>query len=62
MDAEEASGNSPPPEVVAAFIAEWRLRQSQLPRQPEAVVVPQSPCESVLSSSSDATLSSDMSL
>ncbi|KAF8260447.1 hypothetical protein EI94DRAFT_1748379 [Lactarius quietus] len=60
-EAGEASVNSPP-EVVAAVVAEWRLRQSQLPPQPEAVTIPQSPSESVFSSSSDLPLSSVMSL
>jgi len=33
----EASVNSPPPEVVAALVAEWRLCQSQLHPRPDAV-------------------------
>jgi hypothetical protein len=61
----EALANSPPPEVVSVLptsVTEWRLRQSQLPPQPEAVTTPQSPPESVLSSTSDLALSSVMSL
>ncbi|KAF8257420.1 hypothetical protein EI94DRAFT_1817911 [Lactarius quietus] len=61
-EAGDASVNSPPPEVVAGSVVEWRLRQSQLPPQPEAVTIPQSPPESVFSSSSDLPLSSVMSL
>jgi hypothetical protein len=60
----EAQWNSPP-EVVSVpptFVDEWRLRQSQLPPQPEAATIPQSPPESVLSSTSDLPLSSVMSL
>ncbi|KAF8265551.1 hypothetical protein EI94DRAFT_1831140 [Lactarius quietus] len=62
MEAREASTSSPPPEVMAALVAEWRLRQAQLPPQRDAGMIPQSPRESVLSNSSDLTLSSDMSL
>ncbi|KAF8265559.1 hypothetical protein EI94DRAFT_1735351 [Lactarius quietus] len=61
-EAGEASVNGPPPEVVATLVAEWRLRQSQLPPQPEAVTIPQSPAASVLSTSSDLSISSIMSL
>jgi hypothetical protein len=53
------------PEVVSVpptFVDEWRLRQSHLPSQPEAAMIPQSPPESVLSSMSDLPLSSVMSL
>ncbi|KAF8265553.1 hypothetical protein EI94DRAFT_1735321 [Lactarius quietus] len=57
-----ASLNSPPPEVVAVLVAEWRLRQSHLPPQPDAVTVPQNPPESLLSTASDSPLSSVMSL
>jgi hypothetical protein len=60
----EAQWNSPP-EIVSVpptFVDEWRLRQSQLPPQPEAATIPQSPPESVLSSTSDLPLSSVMSL
>ncbi|KAN0140303.1 hypothetical protein V8E53_002199 [Lactarius tabidus] len=52
--------NRPPPEVVSlsrTSVTEWRLRQSQLPPQPEAVTTPHSPPESVLSSTSDLPLS-----
>jgi len=55
----EAFMNSPPPEVV---VAEWRLRQSQLPPQTGALIIPQSPPESMLSSSSDLPLSSVVNL
>jgi hypothetical protein len=61
----EALVNSPPPEDVSVLpmsVAEWRLRQSQLPPHPEAAMIPQSPPESVLSSMSDLALSSVMSL
>ncbi|KAN0140285.1 hypothetical protein V8E53_002181 [Lactarius tabidus] len=61
----EAFVNSPPPEVVSVSrtsVTEWRLRQSQLHPQPEAVTTPQSPTESVISSLSDLALSSVMSL
>jgi len=57
--------NRPPPEVVSVpptSVTEWRLCQSQLPPQPEAVTIPRSPPESVLSSTSDLPLSSVMSL
>ncbi|KAI9448583.1 hypothetical protein H4582DRAFT_100109 [Lactarius indigo] len=48
----------PPPTSVAA----WRLRQSQLPPQPDVVTMPRSPPESVLSSTSEFPLSSATSL
>jgi hypothetical protein len=60
----EAQG-SYSPEVMSVpptFVDEWRLHQSQLPSQPEAAIIPQSPPESVLSSMSDLPLSSVMSL
>jgi len=52
-----------PPEVMSVpptSIDEWRLRLSQLPQ--EAVTIPQSPPESVFSSTTDLPLSSIMSL
>ena len=55
----------PSSEVVSVpptSVTEWRLRQSQLPPQPDAVTIPQSPPESMLSSTSDLPLSSVMSL
>ncbi|KAN0140294.1 hypothetical protein V8E53_002190 [Lactarius tabidus] len=60
----EALANSPLEDVPVppTSVTEWRLRQSQLPSQPEAVTTPQSPPESMLSSSSDLVLSSVMSL
>ena len=62
----EALANSPPPEVgsvLSSSVAEWQLRQSQLSQQLGEVTVPQSPSDSVLSSStSDLPLSSVMSL
>jgi hypothetical protein len=60
----EALANSPLEGVPVppTSVTEWRLRQSQLPSQPEAVTTPQSPPESVISSSSDLALSSVMSL
>jgi hypothetical protein len=49
-------------QVAPSSVAEWRLQvSSQLP-QPEALTVPQSPTESVLSSTSDIPLSSATSL
>ncbi|KAF8256586.1 hypothetical protein EI94DRAFT_316051 [Lactarius quietus] len=48
--------------VLPTAVAEWRLRQSRLPPQAEAVETPQSPPVSVLSSSSDFPLSSATSL
>jgi hypothetical protein len=48
--------------VPLTSVAEWRLRQSQLPPQPDALTIPQSPPESVLSSMSDFPLSSATSL
>jgi hypothetical protein len=55
--------DSASPEVVAispTSVTEWRLRLSQLP--PETVTIPQSPPESVFSSTTDFPLSSIMSL
>jgi len=55
--------DSPPPEVVfvpPTSIAEWQLRLSQLPQ--EAATTPQTPPESVFSSTTDLPLSSIMSL
>jgi len=46
----------------AETVAAWRLHQSLLPLQPEALTIPQSPPESVLSSTSDFPLSSATSL
>ncbi|KAI9453197.1 hypothetical protein BJY52DRAFT_1189751 [Lactarius psammicola] len=57
--------NSTPAEVVSVLptsVTEWRLRQSQLPPHPEAVTIPQSPPESMLSGTSDFPLSSATSL
>ncbi|KAN0140322.1 hypothetical protein V8E53_002218 [Lactarius tabidus] len=58
--------NSTPADVVPlpapTSVAEWRLHQSQLPPDPEALRIPQSPPESVLSSTSDFPLSSATSL
>jgi hypothetical protein len=56
-----------PPEVsvpvAPSSVAEWRLQVlSQLPPQPEALTITQSPTESVLSSISDFSLSSATSL
>ena len=48
--------------VPLTSVDEWRLRQSQLPPQPDALTIPQSPPESVLSSMSDFPLSSATSL
>jgi hypothetical protein len=61
----EALVNSPPSKVESVpptSVTEWRLRQSQLPPQLGEVTIPQSPPESVLSSSSDLALSSVISL
>ena len=63
--AVETSANSTLAEVVSVpltAVAEWRLRQSRLPPQPEVLTIPQSPPESVLSSTSDFPLSSATSL
>jgi hypothetical protein len=63
--AVETMASSTPAEVVSVpptSVAEWRLRQSQLPPQPEALMIPQSPPETVLSSTSDFPLSSATSL
>ncbi|KAN0140313.1 hypothetical protein V8E53_002209 [Lactarius tabidus] len=46
----------------AASVAEWRLHQSRLPPDPEALRIPQSPPESILSSTSEFPLSSATSL
>ena len=58
--------NSTPPDVVPlpapTSVAEWRLHQSRLPPDPEALTTPQSPPESLLSSMSNVPLSSAMSL
>ncbi len=59
--------NSTPAEVVSVLptsVAEWRLRVPQLrpPTHPEVLTIPQSPPESVLSSTSDFPLSSATSL
>jgi hypothetical protein len=43
-------------------VAEWRLHQSRLPPDPEALRIPQSPPESILSGSSEFPLSSATSL
>jgi hypothetical protein len=63
--AMETSPNSTPHEVVSlpapTSVAEWRLHQSRLPSNPEALTTPQSPPESVLSMS-DFPLSSATSL
>ena len=64
-EAVETLADGPSSEVVSVpptSVTEWRLRQSQLPPQPDAVTIPQSPPESVLSSSSDLPHSSVMSL
>jgi hypothetical protein len=61
----EALRNSPPPKGVSVpptSVTEWRLRQSQLRPHPEAMTIPQSPPESVLSSTSEFPLSSATSL
>ncbi len=63
--AVETLANSTPAEVVSVpptSVAEWRLRQSRLSPHPEAVTIPQSPPESVLSTTSDFPLSSATSL
>ena len=63
-EAVETSVNGPS-EVVSVppkSVTEWRLHQSQLPPQPDAATIPQSPPESVLSSMSDLPLSSVMGL
>jgi hypothetical protein len=58
--------NSTPVDVsplpVPTSVAEWWLHQSQLPADPEALRIPQSPPESVLSSTSNFRLSSATSL
>jgi hypothetical protein len=57
---------STPPDAVPLMaptsVSEWRLHQSQLPPDPEALTIPQSPPESVLSSTSEFPLSSATSL
>ena len=64
--AMETWPNSTPPDVVTlpapTTVAEWRLHQSRLLPHSEAVTMPQSPSESVLSSISDFPLSSATSL
>jgi hypothetical protein len=65
-EAVETLPNSTLAEVVSVpptSVAEWRLSQSRLPpHHPEAVTIPQSPPESVLSSTSDFARSSVTSL
>ena len=62
-EAVETLPNNIPPEVVSpTSVAEWRLRQSRLPPQPEPLTIPQSPPESVPSSTSDFPFSSATSL
>ncbi len=61
----EGVETSTPPEVASlqpTSVAEWQLRQSRLSTDPEALTIPQSPPESVLSSASDFPLSSATSL
>ncbi len=61
----ETLPNSTPPGNVSVppiSVAEWQLRQSRLPPHPEAVRIPQSPPESMVSSTSDFPLSSATSL
>jgi hypothetical protein len=63
--AAETLADSVPAEVVPVpltSVAEWRLHQSLLPPQPEALTIPQSPPESVLLSTTDFPLSSATSL
>ncbi|KAI9453219.1 hypothetical protein BJY52DRAFT_1189777 [Lactarius psammicola] len=63
--AVELLPNSTLAEVVSVpptSVAEWRLHQSRLSPHPEAVMIPQSPPESVLSGTSDFPLSSATSL
>jgi len=63
--AAETLANSNAAEVESVpltSVAEWRLHQSRLASQPEALTIPQSPPESVLSSTSDFPLSSATSL
>ena len=64
--AVETWPNSTHPDVVSlpapTSVAEWRLHQSRLSPHPEALTMPQSPPESVLSSMSDFPLSSATSL
>jgi len=63
--AVETLPNSTPAEVGSvppASVAEWRLRQSRLPSHTEPLTIPQSPPESVLSSTSDFPFSSATSL
>ena len=58
-NAVEPLPSSTPPNVVSlpetSSVADWRLHQSRLPPHSEAVMMPQSPPESVLSSISDFT-------
>jgi hypothetical protein len=62
-EAMETLASSTPAGVVSpTSVAEWRLRQSQLPSRPEALTIPQGSPESVLSSTSDFPRSSATSL
>jgi len=64
-EAVETLTNSTPPAVSPMSVAEWRLDVSQsriVPPHPEAMTIPQSPSESVLSSTSGFPLSSATSL
>jgi hypothetical protein len=58
--------NSTPPDVFPlpgpTSVAEWQLHQSRLPPDPEALTIPQSPPESILSNTSEFPLSSATSL
>ena len=58
-NAVEPLPDSTPPDVESfpgpSSVADWRLHQSRLPPHSEAVMMPQSPPESVLSSISDFT-------
>jgi hypothetical protein len=47
---------------LTSAVAEWRLRQSRLSPQPEAMTIPESPPESVQSSTSNFPISSATSL
>ncbi|KAH8989365.1 hypothetical protein EDB86DRAFT_3245232, partial [Lactarius hatsudake] len=58
--AVEGLANSPPAEVVAASVAEWRLRL--LPPHPEPLTIPQGPPESMPCTASDVPISSATSL
>ena len=61
-EAVETLANSTPRPVEVVSVAEWLLSQLQLPPQPEALMMPQTPPESMLLSTSDFPLSSAMSL